>query len=83
MSFDLVYFSDKIPSSFSRSIGRRIIESCGGMEVDLFYLEISTMHLHFDFGFLFPMLYPQLRNVLTTLGVIAAVSGTLMKMKDL
>lgn len=36
-----------------------------------------------DFGFRLPMFQPQLRNVLTTLGVIETVIGTRMKMKDL
>lgn len=31
----------------------------------------------------FPIFHPQLRKVLTTFGVTAAVKGTLMKMKDL
>lgn len=35
------------------------------------------------FAGLFPIFQPQLRRVLTTLGVTAAVRGTRMKMNDL
>ena len=44
------------------------------------------MNIHVSlgsFGLLFPIFQPQPRNVLTTLGVTAAVMGTLTKMKDL
>ena len=39
--------------------------------------------LHVDLGFLFPISQPHPLSVLTTFGVIAAVNGTRMKMKDL
>lgn len=49
----------------------------------VFGREAFVIDSYFVFGVLFPISYPQLRNVFTTFGVTAAVSGTLMKMKDL
>lgn len=83
MSFDLILFFGQ-DTLYLLKIGRQArLESDVGVEVTLFHLKELAIHLHFDFGVRFPMLYPQLRNVFTTLGVIAAVNGTLMKTNDL
>lgn len=47
------------------------------------YILSSQNLVHTDFGFCFPICQPQLRNFLTTLGVIANVRGMRKKMSDL